>query len=217
MYGLILKDFYAIGKMRRMLLPMVAFFLIMSFFAGDISFAAGYVMIMASMMPITSISLDAKSKWDAYAISMPVSRLKIVLAKYLFSLLIIACGTALLFVLSMIGTAFGLKGFYASHTGGVYLFCTVLGILASMIILPIMYKFGAEKGRYAILAIFLVPAAFVAVFTNTSIGKALSSFPWQTFIISHQNILIVSGIILLVILYMLSFILSAHFYRKKDF
>ena len=108
MRGLILKDFYSIGRSGKVLLPMILFFFVMSFAAGSTSFATGYVMVLALLLPITSMSYDAASKWDTYAVSLPISRTKIVLSKYLFLLILMLLAILLVTVYSVVMWAIGM-------------------------------------------------------------------------------------------------------------
>ena len=151
MRGLILKDFYSIGKSGRVLLPMILFFFIMSFAAGNTSFATGFVMVMMMLLPITSMSYDAASKWDIYAVSLPIGRTKIVLAKYLFLLILMVLAVLLITVYSLIVWAIGMKGFSVEDTKLTVLLCTGGGLFVSTILLPLVYKFGVEKSRYMVL------------------------------------------------------------------
>ena len=86
MLGLVKKDLLMIkGNIRQVILFLVVF-LILAFQENNIIVI---VPVFVSMMVfITTFSYDEYNKWDAYAISLPVSRKNIVKAKYVASIIL---------------------------------------------------------------------------------------------------------------------------------
>ena len=94
MRGLLLKDFLMIkGNIKSILLFFVVFCLI-ALEGNDFLFFVPS--LIGFMMFMTTFSYDEYNKWDLYAITLPIERKKIVLAKYL--------GSAILLVFSFIIT-----------------------------------------------------------------------------------------------------------------
>ncbi len=163
MKSLILKDLYNIGhNTKSMLFIMVVFAAVFIPSSG----VEGYVCVCAilcSMMIVTTFSFDDASKWNQYAMIMPVSRKELVAGKFI--VLAIFCAVGSLFGMVM-GLAGGLilKKVSLDLTGlGGLLFSALVAWVISLILgsmsIPLVFRFGAEKGRVLLLVSFLVPTA----------------------------------------------------------
>ena len=127
---------------------------------------AGYIFVCAilcSMMIVTTFSFDDNSKWARYAMIMPVSKKDLVAGKFI--VLAIFCLVGSLFGL-VVGPIAGLtiKSISFDLAGiGELLFLTltawVVSIIYGSMSIPLVFKFGAEKGRVLLLISFLFPAA----------------------------------------------------------
>lgn len=120
---------------------------------------------------------DIRSK---YALVMPVQRKDIVAAKFI--VLIIFCAVGVFF-----GLVFGMAGGLAMHklvldmeSIMTLLFMGLAGMVVSVIFgsmsIPLVYKFGAEKGRMLLLISFIIPAAicFIIYEILTAVGMAIT-------------------------------------------
>lgn len=165
MKSLILKDLYNISHnsktMILILIIMGAFFIPMS---GPVSYVAITTMI-CSMMVVTTFSFDDTVKWNRYALVMPVTRKDIVISKYIGLLLFSLCGL----VIGIIGS-FGAEVF----THNIIVIETLLSGIASLgialifgsIIIPLLFRYGAEKARMLMILCFLIPAGIGYVIMN---------------------------------------------------
>lgn len=163
MKSLILKDLYNIGhNVKSMLFILVVFAVALIPTSG----VAGYIFVCAilcSMMIVTTFSFDDNSKWARYAMIMPVSKKDLVAGKFI--VLAIFCLVGSLFGL-VVGSIVGLtiKSISYDLAGiGELLFLTltawVVSIIYGSMSIPLVFKFGAEKGRVLLLISFLFPAA----------------------------------------------------------
>ena len=155
MKALILKDTYVIFRQMKYFLVMI-----LLFSALPSGFNNAFAVIYAAMLPYTALAYDERSKWDQMAAMMPYSTRDVVLGKYVFGWLCIG-GAAVLSallqaVLSLAVNRTFLPGVMA---------LSVLGALCILAItLPLMFRFGVEKGRLAMfLIIFLVCGAAGAI------------------------------------------------------
>ena len=89
MKGLLLKDLYNLEKQARSLLLIFVFYLVFSLIGENSNMFGGVVSIMMVMLVITSLAYDERSRWDRYALTMPVSRKEMVLSKYLLGLILL--------------------------------------------------------------------------------------------------------------------------------
>ncbi len=176
MKALLLKDLYTIGQSMKQM----AFILIFLAFAMIPSTgAAGYIFsitLICSMLTITSFAYDEQCRFPRTALTMPVTRRTVVTAKYA-ALLIFALGGALL------GLMVGAVGeiFTGSRTGLIELLLMAelaftLGTVVAGATLPLLYRFGAERGRMLMLLAMMIPAGLVAIayFAVTKLGVTLS-------------------------------------------
>lgn len=157
MYNLILKDLL----LSKKVIPFAAiyvFLMIILFkenFGTNGAFASGIVAV-AYMLANRSLAYDDINKSDIVLLSLPISRNKIVLAKYLS-----------IFVYGLIGALAYLIGIiivillnlpvssYAVTIEAVIGSIVALGILFS-IIFPITFKYGYIKSKLLVMVIFLV-------------------------------------------------------------
>lgn len=166
MSALILKDFYVLWQQMRLFLLLL---LIFSAIPG--SFNSTFVIVYAAMLPYSAMAYDERSKWNQLAAMLPYSRRDLVLGKYVFGWLVAAVAAVASLILQLIVSAL-------FHYGQVAPIATVLAFFTSLCILavtlPLMFRFGVEKGRLVMfLIIFLVCAAAGAmggVLEETSTG-----------------------------------------------
>lgn len=163
MKSLILKDLYNIGhNVKSMLFILVVFAVALIPTSG----VAGYIFVCAilcSMMIVTTFSFDDNSKWTRYAMIMPVSKKDLVAGKFI--VLAIFCLAGSLFGL-VVGSIGGLTiksiSFDLIGIGELLLLALtawVVSIIFGSMSIPLVFKFGAEKGRVLLLISFLFPAA----------------------------------------------------------
>lgn len=160
MKGLLLKDLYNVKGFARQYVIVILAMTVWGVFMKNISFVSIYMVILAGMMNLTTMSLDESSGFNKFYLTTPGGVKKMVAAKYLFFLLTIIAGILVALLSSGIAVIFPVintAGFDAASL-------VVTGfILASAfsVSFPIIYKYGAEKGRYFYIAAFLVIFAVV--------------------------------------------------------
>lgn len=158
MSALILKDYYVIFRQMRIFLLLV---LVFSCIPG--AFYSTFAVVYASMLPYTALAYDERSKWDQLAAMMPYSARDVVLSKYLFGWIGVAIAAVATFVLQTV-----LSFVWLSDVTGpsipVILLSVCVAVCILDITLPMMFRFGVEKGRLAMfLIIFLVCASSGAI------------------------------------------------------
>lgn len=172
MTGLIYKDLCNLKKYVRQLLMIVAVITIIFAMQGNasIGFLSSYTVLLCTMVVISSMSYDDYAKWDKYAFSMPISRKTLVGSKYLLGVLCGIAGSALSVILCIAAQLISKKNetpmLELFAIIGV-MFCICLLILAIM--LPLLFKFGAEKARMMILLVILIPTGVGIVLSQAGI------------------------------------------------
>ncbi len=155
MTGLVLKDFLGLRKvLKSYLIVLVIYVALTVFGVWSPAFTTGFFAVMAAMMPFTCFNLDYTAKWEPYGAALPVSRNKTVAARYLT--LLIMLGAVAVLELATAG-AFWLAGDREETLSSLVAGCLCLGMGAVLnaIILPLIYKFGAERARVIFYAAFL--------------------------------------------------------------
>ena len=156
MMGLIKKDVYLSLSMLKSYVVVAAVFALLTM-AGiyDISFFVTYLSVMCIMIPVNLFAYDEQARWDKYAAALPAGRAGMVKARYLFTILI--CFGTLVFalLLQLIVALFtGVQGQERTDLLLSGLLPTAYGIFMNAVLLPLLFKFGSQKGRiYLILAL----------------------------------------------------------------
>ena len=209
MLGLVKKDLLMIkGNMRQVILFLVVF-LILAFQENNIIVI---VPVFVSMIVfITTFSYDEYNKWDAYAISLPVSRKNIVKAKYVASIILWAIALLVTVVIT------GIMGLFEQNLNYFEMFGMILGCVFSIVLLeaimfPLIFKFGVEKGRIGLfVGVFAIAGLLGFIFTGIDLENATG---FIEFFNNYYYILIpLAAVILLVI----SYFVSKKIYLKKEF
>lgn len=208
MKGLLRKDIYMAAQYYRAVLLVVAVFLLLTIFGdGSLIFLA-YPTMISGMLPITLLSYDTHFKWEQYSGTLPYTRAQLVTVKYLVGL--IFSGGVLLVCLGVLALRQILgEGFDLDTFLGAGLLCLGLGVASPVLLLPLAFKFGPEKGRllFIVLIASLCGAGFALGQTDFLSGLAIGN----TVVVA----LAAAGVTL--VLYLLSWRLSIHFYQKKEF
>lgn len=207
MTALLLKDFYNLKKQLRIMLMFSVLYGILSIFTANIAFLVGILCVLCLMLPISSFSFDQFSKWDDYALALPITRKQIVISKYLLTLVSLITAALLCtvtqFTYTLIVKADTFDGNYFSFLLGLLSTC----ILLSSINLPITIKFGPEKARVATIFIFLAPVIVAAV-------AAKVGMPAPDAAALEMAVLLLP--VLAIMSFIASFMISIKLYDRKD-
>lgn len=210
MMGLVKKDFYLAAGLARSYLIVAAIFLVLSL-AGiyEFSFLSSFMSLLCIMLPVNVFSYDEQAKWDKYAAALPGGRRAVVQARYVFTL-IVSAGAVVL------GGAVGAAACLLDTTAGETLWEMVLstaaggsvGILLNAVMLPLMFKFGVQKGRlYLALVLAILFGAFLG-----GVAALASAVQEPSVLILPLAAIPAAGLLALVP----SYFLSLRIFRKKD-
>ncbi len=210
MIGLLYKDMIYMKKMWKTVILFAVFFIVFSFVQSNTISAMSFISIMIggnfSMLPF---SYDNYSKWNEYQYAFPVSKKTVVCSRYLFGLVLFGI-CLLLNVVGLLLVQIEILLFtrpYAPITIQ-YVSAEILPLffipIMQAISFPLMYRFGAEKGRlYVICAIAVIIAIVMSVMKI-----------WGGEIITYSSVLITLAS-MAVVLYVLSMLLSICIEKKK--
>lgn len=158
MRGLLIKDFINLKAQSRVMLVVFAFYVIMGIVGGNREMFSFVMIFLMIMLPITAMAYDERSKWDKYALTMPVSRQDLVISKYLLGLILAGTAFLLNIVLQLLAGAESIGEVLPLSLG-------ILGfaLLVMAILLPLNFKFGVEKGRLLMMMVLFLPAAVIMI------------------------------------------------------
>lgn len=212
MKGLILKDFYVMARTIKTYILVIAIYIVAFGIMGENTASAIFVCtIVISMAPVTAIAYDEQSKWDKMASAMPVRAKDIVLAKYIFSLILSFAAARL----STLASAFISSDIYVGFADllPVMVMAVLMAMFYHSLLFPTVYKFGTTKGRIYTMLIMFLPAIITAL---------LSFFGfWTSGVIimftEYGELLVICSVLGVLLLYTCSVMLSVKIYKNKEF
>lgn len=214
--GLVIKDLMNIKSYKATMIYLIIIFAIISFTNNETAnMFPMMITIIFGMIGISSFSYDNVSKADKYILSFATKK-EIVKARYIYILLLSIIGAIIGVVLSIVlqllkvGNILELEGILLTILTAV-LTITVL----QSVQIPIMYKFGAEKGR---IVQMLFSVAIIAVASGAIVFfiKILPPYSLDDVKIIMQYGYVI-GIAIIAFLYFISYKISYKIYLKKEF
>ncbi|HIW21540.1 MAG TPA: ABC-2 transporter permease [Candidatus Dorea intestinavium] len=200
MKGLVIKDFNLIKLQKKFFIVNIAIAIAISLMNNDPVFILGYQTFVMSMFTLSTITYDESNNGNAFLFTLPISRNDYVREKYAFSLLVGSGFWLLSLVMAVIIN--NIKGAMPM----VELLMTAFLIFPIMVILyavmiPFQLKFGAEKGRMAIVG--AVGILFITIFLLIKIITAFGVNIKNVF----NNILLLKTTVLITTVILVSFVL----------
>ena len=176
MKGLLLKELYLIKKYCKMYLLITIVFVGASLVNNDNMFFIFYPCLLCGMIPVNLLSLDERSKWLQYSLSLPYSRAQLVSSKYLIGLftqiavvLIIAISQAIKMKIS--------NTLSLDALASIVFTVIIMATVSASISLPFMFKYGVEKGRvayYAMIGIVCAGGVLASKLLSTNVDGTVS-------------------------------------------
>ena len=224
MKGLITKDLLGLRQVALTMGLLMVFYIFLGFMnmkdSGGMMYFSIMALVINIMVPLSCAGYDEQCGWDQFGASLPVSKNQIVLCRYIVCLIVIGFSTAVMLVGNLI---FAVLGGSPSGVMG-YLFPIIASMIYIAVMNPIIYKFGVQKSRIIVMAVFLIPSMLVAGISmliannasedSTQFFDALDKIPS----VSPAQIIGV-GIGLTAaaaVIYVLSMLLSMKIYGRKE-
>lgn len=217
--GLIIKDFQTIKSYKSTIMFMIVIFVGSSFLNNGMSnFLPVFMPLCFGMLGISSFSYDNLAKADKYLLTFPINKKDMVKARYIYILLFTLFGTLFGLVLSILVHYITAGNIIDKEFLGDNL-AIITGSLSAIMLLqvfqiPIMYKFGAEKGR--IIQMIMIIALMLGISLITTTLMKFFEISLNNFIVMLKDYLIAIFVIAVIILYILSYIISCKIYIKKE-
>ncbi len=208
MTGLILKDFMVMKKTLFIYAVIGIIYGYMDLTQERHGVMFAMLLICSAMVPVSSISYDERCKWDKLANTTPISRSGIIIAKYMFALILTAISSVFIFCIYLLD-----KEMTVIDNISLVVVMALIAMLYQAVLLPIIIKFGSEKGR-----MFMMIALFLPIILGVAVVKLVPGLTGmlERFVNRNEHMLplIMTGTVLIV--YALSMILSINIYKNKD-
>lgn len=213
MKGLLLKDAYQLWYYAKIVILAAVVMMgagVLSMMNGS-NFFIVYAGFLLGMMPMTLLAYDQNSKFDEYSAALPVTKEQLVGCKYIIGL----CGLVLAEIFA--AAALGVAHLHWVAVDGALILSTLVqvgmtALLNSAILLPLSYRFGYEKAKYA----FYVMVGLLAGLMGAGVAADEDGL---TANLLPQNIptAVLLGVAVVVLaLYALSWRLSVAWYGKAE-
>lgn len=217
MKGLLRKEFYTMQNQLRSWILVVGVMSLYSVFMKSNNFLYALIFMISWMSALSAFSNDQYNHWDGYALALPLNRRDMVKGRYLFTLSCMAFSSAACLLVSLL-INLGIREMQLQEMLHGFFFVVIAGLLYLAIYLPILYKFGVEKGRYVIMATFIgiFLLLYLAVeFPQKGVGNAMQ---WaEGWIEGHVVLLEAAATVLTAGFLYLSYRLSVRIYEKREF
>ena len=219
MRGLIIKDMMFFRTSWKSLLITFIGTLLLSIALGNYTLAVCVVPLYIMSSGINTFQTDEFYNTMTYTLSFPLTRKQIVLAKYIFTLVMALIS---IFIGAVIFTLIHIiihPGYYGLNINMMYnlLLLEAAAIIVDSIFYPIIYKYGCEKSRLVLLSIVMLLLGIGSIISvSTNVFHAFK-IDWEAIItfIRTYGVYIVS--ITAIVMYTISYFLSILFYKKRDF
>ena len=159
MKGLLSKD-WRLLRQQKVFFVLVAIVTAMMMLVGDVVFALSFISFVMALFTLSTISYDEFDNGYPFLFTLPITRQGYALEKYMFGL-ILGGGTWLLATLLALVTAVledVMEPLALLQAAGVIL---LLMVLLQALMIPFHLKFGAEKGRIALIVVLAALASVV--------------------------------------------------------
>ena len=155
MKGMILKDFINIKTQLVYYAAAALVFGAVSVVMNNIYFFCGFMLFISLGSLMSAMAYDEQDRWAKFAVASGVPRRKLVGEKYLLSLFLTIPGMLLGLVVVCLLAEQRTEGIYAVLMYG------FLALLMAAFIIPLFFRFGAEKARVFFIVCFLAATAIV--------------------------------------------------------
>lgn len=156
MLGLLRKDLFNLSGQLKFYACIPVMGLVICISQKSLSYAQIMMSILILFVPLSAFAYDEMSNFNAYALTLPVTRKNIVNAKYVLSLILVALviilACMIAFVASVLPTDVIVSD-WVEYISIVVCVALIVNII-NCVMLPLMFQFGSEKSRVMLMILF---------------------------------------------------------------
>ena len=216
MRGLLEKDFRLLKGQKNFFLIILVITVLLSLNSSD-NFAVTYLTFIAGFLTISSFGYDDNGNCMPFLMTLPVSRKLYVKSKYLLGFLLTSTGWLLGMIISVV-IAMVNKNMPRPEELLFQVIWVLLWMMVMALTLPPLFKYGAEKGRMAMLAIMLILMA--VIFAVSKLGEE-KGFDFNASIDALSGlgtVVIVAGMAVVALaMILISYSISAKIVQRKEY
>ncbi len=219
MKGLIIKDILFMKNTWKNMVLIFVGSLLLSIALGNYLLAICSLPLMLLTSGINTFQTDEFYNTESFMLSYPLSRKKIVLSKYAFTLVMLLLST-------YIGCVIYFLIYFIIHPGinGLnldmlkhLLMLELAGILVDAIFYPVIYKFGCEKSRFVLMSIVMLLLGIGSILSVYIHVIKMDKIPLETIIQFIDQYGLLSLSLFVSVSVVLSYVLSLLAFRHKDY
>lgn len=219
MRGLIIKDLLFVKNNYKTAFIMFIGSLLISIAWGNYLLAICVLPLMLLASCISTFQTDEFYNTESFTLTYPISRNKIVLSKYVFTILMTLISTYIGLVIYLLIYFIINPGYYGINVDMIkqLLMLECAALIVDAIFFPIIYKFGCEKSRIVLMSIvmFLLGIiSIISVYINVISEKVINLEGIITFINRHGLPVL---LILVIVFALISYLISLFIYKRKDY
>ena len=216
MRGLLEKDFRLLKGQKNYFLLILIITVLLSLNSED-NFAVTYLTFIAGFLTISSFSYDDNGNCMPFLMTLPVSRTLYVKSKYLLGFLLTFIGWLAGMVISVI-TALLHKAPPTTEAVLFQLAWVFFWMILLSFVLPMLFRFGAEKGRMATLAMMLVFMAIVFALSKLAEEMGVDVDVCLETLVGQRIAVLIAGMAAVtLIIVLISYSISAKIVQKKEY
>lgn len=160
MKGMLIKDFSIIKMQSKLFVLLILIAILMAVTNNDVSIVIPYLMSVFSIFTINTIAYDDMDGGMTFLLTLPVKRKEYVFSKYILGVLLVVSS---LLISQVIGLVFGnqISGNFVIMDNIRFGLMMMGGLLFFLgLMLPLIFKYGPEKGR---TVLFILVAALALI------------------------------------------------------
>ncbi|MCR5250420.1 MAG: ABC-2 transporter permease [Lachnospiraceae bacterium] len=221
MKGLLVKDLSILGQQKKL----GVLYLFLAVFLGysmESSFLVSYFPMIATLLAFTTISYDSFDNGMAFLMTMPGARKNYAGEKYLLSLIVVTASWVFSVVLQIASLMIKKESFVPAELLGQDLLYIPMFLVVCSLMIPVVLKFGSEKGRIILFAIFggvaliLIFGKKIAEFMNVQLGWDVAAVIAGLEQVPAVTVAGVCGAVAVVLL-LVSLLISNGIMKKKEY
>ena len=202
MKGLIIKDLTVLKSSIKTVFIIVVLFAFMGIKSGS-AYMTTFASVYAAILPMTCMAYDERSRFNRYAVAMPISPRDIALSKYITGLILAAAATAIALVIAL---------FTKAPIGETAAGCMLIPAFYHTLMLPVMFKFGVEKSRLMVLIGVVIPAVGISFMEEAGMLDAFM----QKLSTTDEAVVMAVVFAVMAVLYLLSAVLSISICKNRE-
>lgn len=210
MTGLILKDLIQMKRILKTLVGLMILYIAIAVVQDSSEILVSLSVVICVITGINTLALDEQSKWNQYALVLPFSRASLVLGKYIMLFIMAVISAAV--VMAVEGCIIG--GASLTAVAEVGLLSLLGSMFAMSLVMPFIYKFGIERGRYVLMAIVMIPFLVALIGKESGIPLPVSFIDNVFKTIEHNPWILV---VLAILFVLCSLLISVQICKKKEY